>query len=282
VRGLSCFNPASGAAKNYTVEHGLQSNEFNVGAYYRNPLTGEMFFGGIAGFNAFYPENIKDNPYSPPVSLTSLRVLNRSVNFDTAISKIEEVDLHHRDSFTVSFAALCYSAPHRNQYRYRIDGLHDKWVSLGNQHTLTFANLEPGEYTLRIKGANSDGVWNNQETALKINIPPPFWKTVWFRLLIIISLGVLALIWHGRRLKLKQMLLDIETDMEQFYEKYDVSTREREIVNLILKGKNNREIEEKLFISIGTVKNHIYSIYRKVGVKTRGQLILKITTFAKN
>jgi DNA-binding CsgD family transcriptional regulator len=184
--------------------------------------------------------------------------------------------LSYQDSFSFTFAALDYNSPSRNQFAYRLSDINDNWVPLGHKHDLTFANLEPGAYTLQIKGANNDGVWNEAGIEIGFTITPPFWRTWWFQTLAVLLVFGLALLWHRRRIRWKQLLLDNEADMERFFVRYKISRREREIINLILRGKSNKEIEERLFISMGTVKNHIYSIFQKVGVKSRGQLIIKI------
>ncbi|MCP4148180.1 MAG: helix-turn-helix transcriptional regulator, partial [bacterium] len=121
-----------------------------------------------------------------------------------------------------------------------------------------------------------DGVWNEEGVSIPIRITPPFWLTLWFRLLCLFIAVGLFYLWHKARMENLNLKLKGEAEMERIYEKYEISEREREIVALILKGKTNKDIEDVLFISLKTVKNHVYNIYRKFGVKTRLELINSI------
>ncbi len=179
--GLSRFDQTSETFKNYDSSHGLQSDEFNFGAHYRSS-SGELFFGGVNGFNAFYPDRITSNDHVPPVVLTGLTRFNQPMVFDRPLFAVTEVDLSYRDHFLAfEFAALDFTAPRRNRYRYRLEGFDDAWVDLGAERKVTFASFEPGAYTLRVQGSNNDGVWNEEGLAIRLQVAPPFWQTWWFR-----------------------------------------------------------------------------------------------------
>jgi len=195
--GLSRFDPRTGAFKNYYAESGLQDNEFNGGAFFKSPA-GEMFFGGINGFNAFFPEKIRDNPFVPPVAMTDMQLANRSVSvgevvdgqpvLESSIAETAGVTLSYRQKVvSFSFAALNFIAPENNQYAYMLEGLDADWNFIGKRRFVTFTTLPHGEYTLRVKGSNNDGVWNEAGISLKITIRPPFWKTGWFRVLFLLA-----------------------------------------------------------------------------------------------
>jgi PAS domain S-box-containing protein len=186
-RGLSKFDPRTERVKNYDVSDGLQSNEFNTGAYHVSQR-GEMFFGGVNGFNAFYPEEIKDNLYIPPVVMTDFRLLNTSVTphprgiLQKPISETAAITLSHQDKvFSFEFAALSYVHPEKNQYAYKLEGFDKEWIYLGARRFVTYTNLDPGAYVFRVKGSNNDGLWNEQGASVTITITPPFWETWWFR-----------------------------------------------------------------------------------------------------
>lgn len=122
-----------------------------------------MFFGGANGFNRFFPGDIKDNTYIPPVVITSCKKLNRPLKPGKHISEVDELEFSYRDPLiSFEFAALSYSIPEKNRYAYMLEGLHDDWIHLGTRRNITFGGLKPGNYVLRIKGSNSDGVWNEQ------------------------------------------------------------------------------------------------------------------------
>ena len=188
--GISRFDPKTETFRNYDVSDGLQANEFSQACYTQGP-DGEMFFGGSNGFNAFFPENVRDNPYVPPVVITSFKIFNKPVPIGAksvlkkAIPYIDSLTLSYRDSvFAFEFAALSYANSQKNRYRYRLENLEPSWNEVGSKQRLaTYTNLDPGKYVFRVQGSNSDGVWNEKGVALPIFITPPWWSTNWFRAL---------------------------------------------------------------------------------------------------
>jgi DNA-binding CsgD family transcriptional regulator len=176
----------------------------------------------------------------------------------------------------VNFAALDYSQPEKNRYKYKLEGFTSKWIPLGTTPEVTFSNLSPGRYVFRVRGSNSNGIWNNDGAALTIFIKPPFWKTWWFKSLCLALVLLLFYSWHLWRMKSFRLKLKTEEEMAVFFKKYNISNREKEVVNLVLKGKSNKQIEDELFISLKTVTSHIYNIYKKLGVKNRVEMIRKV------
>ncbi len=154
-----------------------------------------------------------------------------------------------------------------------LEGLHDHWLGLGHKNEITFLGLAPGKYMLKVIGSNNDGVWNTEGTAIRIIITPPFWVTWWFRLLVVLLLVGVVFLWHRRRMKNLTLRLKTEAQLERIFSKYKISQREQEIVHLLLKGKSNKDIEDELYISIKTVKAHIYNVYKKFNVSSRLELI---------
>ncbi len=177
--GLARFDPRSETFDNYDMSHGLQNDEFFFGAHYRSP-GGEMFFGGISGFNAFFPERIERDAYVPPVVITGFLKRNKPVDLDRPIYDARELELSYRDSvFSFEFAALDYRAPERNRYAYTLEGFDEDWIDLGQRRPVTYTNLGPGDYVFRVKASGADGVWNEQGAAMAIHIVPSPWKTWW-------------------------------------------------------------------------------------------------------
>lgn len=211
--GLSRFNPQTGTFKNYDSRDGLQSNEFLVGACYKS-RSGELFFGGINGFNVFFPHLIRDNPYKPVIVIEDLQVFNRSVGIgeeidgliilNKDISAAKEIRLSYKHTaLSFEYAGLHYGAPDRNLYAYMMEGLEKNWNYVGNRRFATYAHLAPGNYVFRVKGANSDGVWNEKGTSIKIVIPPPPWRTWWaYSLYGLFFIGIVAGYVHSQRKKL--------------------------------------------------------------------------------
>ncbi len=214
-QGLSRFHPPSGVFKNYTVKNGLQDNEFNSAAYFKSG-GGELFFGGINGFNAFRPEAIKDHYVLPGVVITGFKLANKTVDFKAPdsplrkpISETDELVLTWKDKiFSFEFAALDLTAPERNQYAYRLEGFHDDWQYTGTERTATFTNLNPGKYTFRVKATNHDGMWNEEGAGLKITILPPWWRTRWAYLFYFLVTGSLLL--GVRRFEMRRQAMKAE------------------------------------------------------------------------
>jgi serine phosphatase RsbU (regulator of sigma subunit) len=183
VKGISRYDPERHVFRNYDQSDGLQGNEFNTGAYARNPRTGEMLFGGMNGFNVFLPDNVTDNPFVPPVVFTSFIRYNTDDQqgkpiFEKGISARPAITLSYKDNVaSFEFAALSYYNTFRNRYAYKLEGYNNNWIHLGTEHKATFTNLDAGEYRLWVKGSNNDGVWNDTGTSLSLTVTPPWWKT---------------------------------------------------------------------------------------------------------
>ena len=179
--GLSKFDPRTETFHNYDVRDGLQDDEFNVGAHFAS-ANGELFFGGIQGFNAFFPERVTGNPHVPEIVITAFGKLNEPERMDLAPG--ERIELSADDKLIwFEFAALDYAAPDRNQYAYMLEGQDEDWVSAGARRHVDYTNLSGGDYVFRVKGSNNDGVWNEVGVSVSLSVTPPFWDTWWFRAL---------------------------------------------------------------------------------------------------
>ncbi|MEJ2052949.1 MAG: two-component regulator propeller domain-containing protein [Calditrichaceae bacterium] len=181
--GLSKFNPESETFKDYYYKDGLQGNEFNHNAYAKDERTGNILFGGPNGLNIFNPMDFKENSYVPPVEFTGYVRYNTDDEegrpiVEKGIAFRDTIFLTHKDNIiTLEFAALSYYNNLENQYRYKLEGFNDNWIQLGNNHSVTFTNLSPGEYRLTVLGSNNDGLWNEKGASLMIIVSPPWWRT---------------------------------------------------------------------------------------------------------
>ncbi len=197
--GLSQFDPRTETFKNYDVSDGLASNAIMLAACHQSE-SGEMFFGTLEGFNAFYPSDVKDNPHIPPIVLTAFRKFDQVVEFDTPLAEVEEITLSYADNFfAFEFSALDYVDPAKNQYAYQLEGFDQDWIYCGTRRYASYTNLPPGDYVFRVKGTNNDGVWNEAGRAVNVTITPPFWETWWFRIVAgALVLGVMSVVVRAR------------------------------------------------------------------------------------
>lgn len=184
-KGISKFNPSvknedGSAFHNYDVNDGLQGMEHNQGAFFCS-RSGEMFVGGVNGFNVFNPEKITDNQHVPPVKIISYKRFGKEVELDTLIYNKKFLDLSWKQNFfSFDFVALDYQMPGKNKYSYKLEGVDEDWSPAGSQRYASYTELGGGNYIFRVRAANSDGVWNDEGVTLFIRINPPFWKTKWF------------------------------------------------------------------------------------------------------
>jgi two-component system sensor histidine kinase ChiS len=211
-RGISRFDPRTETFKNFSTEDGLQADEFNTGAFFKS-RSGEMFFGGVNGFNRFYPSAVKDNPHIPPVVITSFKVFDKEARLDTSITAVKKISLRYSQNFfSFEFAALHYVNPTKNQYAYRLEGFDREWIYSGTRRYASYTNLDPGQYVFHAKGSNHDGVWNEEGVSVQVVIVPPFWQQWWFRgimvLLVVGTFGGIVRFISTR--KLRKQLQELE------------------------------------------------------------------------
>jgi len=161
----------------YTKSDGLQDN-----AFWRCYKTkdGKMWFGGGGGLNSFFSEDVTDNPYVPPVVLTSFKQGGEDVDMGKAPERLREIKLDWTANFfEFQFVALNYTRPEKNQYAYMLEGVDEDWYYSGTNPFGRYSNIPGGTYTLRLKGSNNDGIWNEEGTSIRITVTPPPWKSSW-------------------------------------------------------------------------------------------------------
>lgn len=234
-QGLSRFNPDTGLARNFRESQGLQGEEFNFGASYKS-RDGTLYFGGANGFNRFNPANLELNTSPPPVALTSLAVINEPVDSDQPYELIRSVELGYRD-YVVTFvvSALDFTAPQENRYSYMLEGFDQAWVDAGNERRITYTNLDGGNYVLKVRAANSDGVWNYAAIEMPMTVAHPPWKTWWAYLLyVVVALAAAFAFWRHQEKKLqrefeysRRLEHEVEARTEELYKR----NRDLKVVN---------------------------------------------------
>lgn len=240
--GLCRFDPLTERFERFDVSDGLQDIQFNRGAYFRAP-DGQMFFGGLDGFNAFYPQEIQPNPYPPPVIVTAMTRDNQTFYLPDFPNDTLVVDHGSRD-LGLEFAALSFQNPADNRYAYRFSES-DPWIQLGHRRYLTLAELSPGQYNLQVRAANNDGVWNDSPYALRLHVAPPPWRTPMALLLYVLlalALGLLIHFWRLKRLERRRHLLEtIVTER----------TRELTEKNAAILQRQNQLVTQEKMASLG-------------------------------
>jgi signal transduction histidine kinase/ligand-binding sensor domain-containing protein len=202
TRGLVRWERTRNDFRVYDERDGLQGREFALKALHKGP-DGTLYFGGIDGLSAFNPADITTNIEIPPVVITGFSVFGRS-HADEIPSGDTIVLDHGQNFFTIEFAALDFSAPTKNRYRYILEGVDPAWVAAtSDQRRASYTDLEPGHYTFRVQGSNNDGIWNDRGAVVTLIISPPWWGRWWVRALAAtIALGAILL---AIRMKLKTM-----------------------------------------------------------------------------
>ncbi|MBI9035370.1 MAG: hypothetical protein JEZ03_12960 [Bacteroidales bacterium] len=216
--GICKFNPATLKVHSFNVTEGLQDNEFNHGAAFIDS-SGKIYFGGIKGVSAFFPEKINKNNIPPDIVLTEITVMNQTQNIPDSFIKDKIIHLDYREKyFSLSFAAINYFNSEKNTFAYKILDLHDDWIKISNRNTIDFNYLDPGDYELMVTASNSDGIWNEEALIILLIIDAPFWKTTSFYIanLIVFIIVILIIahtrsIAHRRRNKLLTRLVNEKT-----------------------------------------------------------------------
>ena len=217
--GLSRFNKKTGQFRNYTVDDGLQSEEFNGSSHYQ-AADGEIFFGGINGFNSFYPQSVVDNMFVPKIAITNLKIFNQPLVVGKNspllkhITETEEIILAHwQNDLIFEFVALHFARSAKNQYAFQLENYDHDWRYVGHRRDATYTHMDPGEYIFRVKASNSDGIWDDQGKSLRLIIRSPWWKTKWaylsYGLLFIMIIFTTDRIQRRRLIRIEQEKLKL-------------------------------------------------------------------------
>jgi signal transduction histidine kinase/DNA-binding response OmpR family regulator/ligand-binding sensor domain-containing protein len=261
--GLCRFNKRSEEARLFTIEDGWPIKGHTYLNAYKN-REGTMYFGGEGGFYSIQPDSIKSDNYVPPVVITDMRLMNRQIKIDPSgkgilkcdISYTKSIELgHNQNDISFEFASFDYNKPMKNKYAYKLEGYQNEWIETdaGNR-IATFTNLNPGKYTFRVKGSNSDGIWNETGASLSIKILAPWWSTpvAWGFYALLFFLSVTTYIrwrtWHLKKEKSEiEALVRIKIDQ--------VEKQKSEIIA----QKNLLAEQNQKIIDLDQVKSRFFS-----------------------
>jgi len=253
--GLLKFNPENSSFTYFGSVDGIQNNVFSYGAAVKSS-SGELLFGGISGFVSFLPARIKNVNPTPRVYLTNFLLFNKEVPVGEKnsplkehISQVKELTLNHKQSvLTLGYIALNYISNEKNHFAYQLEGFEKEWNYVGNKNEATYTNLDPGEYLFKVKASTDNIHWANEATTLKIIVLPPWWKTWWFRTLLVISLIALSYLVYYIR------LTSYRVEQKKLTQLVKQRTLELEETNALLIEKN------KLLDEANLSKNKFFSI----------------------
>jgi signal transduction histidine kinase/ligand-binding sensor domain-containing protein/DNA-binding response OmpR family regulator len=267
--GIFMFIPKDERFIQFTVDDGLSSNRFHNGSGFASP-DGLMYFGSNEGYTVFDPAKIKANNFVPNIIVTDVVINNslRGYNSELFIDQLRKRDaLYLKPSaqlITIDFAAVEYSLPGRNYYRYRLRGLNDEWTLLDHHSRVSFMNLPHGRYTLEIQSTNSDGLWVDNVNSVKLIVLPPFYRTRWFGfLLVVLVLGCIWALIHVKTKGLKKRQLFLESEVSRRTEEIKQQAEKLAKQNKILvaqqqelTNRNQKIIDSTERIRIMTKKIH--------------------------
>ncbi|MDR2919774.1 MAG: response regulator [Tannerella sp.] len=274
-RGIVCFNTEKPAEyKLFDKSDGLQSNQFNYKSSYK-AKNGKFYFGGINGFSSFYPQNLVSlhNPAVPAVEITDIQLLDdadpkRQSDIRVLLNKKEKIRLpYNQSSFTISYVSLSYQSQSKNQYAYRLEGIDRDWKYAGNNKSVTYVGLSPGNYVFHVKASNNDGIWNEEGTVMTFEILPPFWLSIPAKIiyLFLIATSIYLLLryyWNRNKQKQTRQLEEFKMEQEKLSVKSKldffttiaheirtpVSLIKAPLEEVLLSGDGNEETKQNLSI----------------------------------
>jgi len=274
--GLVKFNPMDRTFVNYFETSLLEgTNDYACHKSYDDTI----YFGTNDGVVYFNPKEITTNPYIPNIEFTDFQIFNESIRpspenpfLKKSISYAKEITLTHNESvITFEFAALIFNNPKKNQYAYKMEGFDEDWVYCGTRRTATYTNLDPGEYTFRVKGSNNDGLWNEEGTSIKVIITPPWYKTVLFKGLVGLSvIGSFGSFYRKRIQKLNK-----EKSQQEEFTKKLIESQENE------RKRVAAELHDSLGQDLLIIKNKLLTNIKKtddVKYKEQFQEISELTS----
>lgn len=251
-RGISRLNPATQTIKNFTLNDGLQGYEYNGNAFCQTK-NGELYFGGVNGFNRFRPDRFRSSSFNPNVHIYSLNVNEVPYTGEVYVDEATHIDLsHNQNTLSLEFAAQDYFSNGYNTYQYQLTNYDDQWVSAGERNYVRYANLPPGDYTFQVKAANKDAHWSSHVHKLNIHIEPPFWQKGPFLVLAAFLVGVGIFAWIRQR---ETVIRQQEADRLRLA--YDIQEQ--------VKRQIARDLHDEIGTRLATVKLYTTQLTRQVG-----------------
>ncbi len=266
--GLVRFNTETFHSRNLNVSDGIQGLNFRTGSYHKG-RSGKMYFGGTNGLTIFHPKEVLDDSITLSPTIVQFNLFKQTVNVgdSSILSKpiflTDTIKLSYsQNDIGFEFNSMVFVSPHKNRYRYRLEGFDNDWNESGNLQRATYTNISPGDYSFRIQAAIGDGKWTEGQK-IHIIVVPPFWQTLWFRLIMaMVGIGIILLIINLR----EKRLIRLKKILEE-----RVRIRTKEILQQKEEIKSQRdELEEQR--NYGLEKNKEIENQRNVLLDLNGEL----------
>ena len=206
-KGITRLSKTTGLLRSYGPADGLQKGGFDSGAAFA-AADGELFFGGEQGLNSFYPDRLPPDPLAPAVAVTRFSALGKPVAVPAdGMPRIA----YRQNILTFDFTAFDYADPGANRFRYLLDGFDDEPHVILGERSITYTNLDPGRYELRVEASNDGVNWSTAPARLAFQVLPPPWRSWWAYTLYVLALltgGIAVFAVFGRSVQRRQIYLE--------------------------------------------------------------------------
>jgi heme exporter protein D len=261
--GIIRLNPQRNQTTIYNKNHGVMVEDFAGESGSWKGKKGELFFGDLKGYYAFFPNEFIVNPKAPEVVISDFRLADKSVKpekdgpLNEPLMQTKEIWLRYNQNvFSFSFSGIHYSSPDDNRHLFMLENLDNTWRKAGEEKTAYYYKVPPGHYIFHVKVANSDGVW--AERAIKIIIDPPWWRTWWAYVLyvMLLTVGVWAIV-HYRSRTLRRELAQRKKEQQLAEMKQKTAELQQQATELEMQALRAQMNPHFIFNSLNSINRFI-------------------------
>ncbi|HEY9048163.1 MAG TPA: two-component regulator propeller domain-containing protein [Ohtaekwangia sp.] len=284
-KGITRLNPDKGFVQNFLLQEDLSLIKIGQKAFSKLH-NGLILIGGERGLRVFNPESVHEGVSDNPVYITDVKILNKSISTRGEkfldIPSQQQLDIRHNENnVQFEFSGLNFSGPEKVKYAYKLEGFDKDWVYTDADHrTATYANLHGGSYTFIVRSMNLNGSWNKHEAMFQLQVIPPFWQTLPFKILLLAAIALLiflAIRIHENRVHKDYILKSELLKSERLIIENKELLNQRSIVEKRLEEKNHELTSSTLQVisknqSLSSVRDEIQNILPQVNVLFKRKL----------